>query len=293
MERYLKIIEHIRNPNRKRPTMQTILDDLQDEGFKITKRSLQRDLLEIPFKTDFEIERKGSHPNYYYEIESAPEEMPAAFNYMQHVMMAGVMREELEQEKLDRRAIIFDHPISEGLEFIPKCARAIRNNQMITIEYRAFGGELGTRRVCPFYLKQFRKRWYLIARDTKDGNIKSFGLDRFEGLYTLNETFTPEKNLDKLYKNVIGFFAKDGQPVKILLWSEPYNANYIRTLRLHHSQKELGEKDGGVLFELFVVPNFEFFQEVLRMSKNVKIVGPPQVKDEMKSLVQDILKDYE
>lgn len=292
MERYLKIIEHIRNPNRKRPTVKSIQEDLEDEGFYITKRSLQRDILDIPEKTDFEIVRKGKHPTFWYEIESVPEEMPIAFSYLEHTMMAGVMRDELQHEKLDRKSIIFDHPQSEGTQHIPKCVKAIRKNQMLSMDYHKFGEPVSTRIVCPYYLKQFRKRWYLIARDTKDDKIKSFGLDRIEALFLLTETFTPEKNLERLYKYVIGFFENDARPEKIQLWSESYNAHYIRTLRLHHSQKEVGERDGGIVFELNVVPNFEFYQEVLRMSENVKIIGPEHVKRDMKDLVNRVAEYY-
>ena len=235
-ERYAKIIEHIRNPYRKRPTTQSIQEYLDDEGFSITKRSLQRDFQDIAIKMDIEIVRKGTHPNYWYEIESEPESLPTAYGYLEHAMMANVMRKELEDEKLHRRALILDHPMSEGLQYIPKCLPAIRKNRMISIDYHKFDQETRSRIVCPFYLKQFRKRYYLIARDTSDDHIKSFGLDRIESLSILTETFTPEKNVERLFDNVIGFFELDGEPEIIQIWSEKYNANYMRTLRLHHSQ---------------------------------------------------------
>ena len=163
---------------------------------------------------------------------------------------------------------------------------------MISIDYHKFDQETRSRIVCPFYLKQFRKRYYLIARDTSDDHIKSFGLDRIESLSILTETFTPEKNVERLFDNVIGFFELDGEPEIIQIWSEKYNANYMRTLRLHHSQKEIGEQDGGVVFELKVVPNFEFFQEVLRMADNVKIISPESVRKKMKERVTTISGYY-
>jgi predicted DNA-binding transcriptional regulator YafY len=291
-ERYSKIIEHIRNPYRKRPTIQSIQEYLEDEGFVITKRSLQRDIQDIAAKMDIEIIRKGAHPNYWYEIESEPESLPTAYAYLEHAMMANVMRKELEDEKVHRKALVLDHPLSEGLGFIPKCLPAIRKNRMISIDYHKFDEPVRSRIVCPYYLKQFRKRWYLIARDTADDCIKSFGLDRIERLSILTETFTPEKNVDRLFDNVIGFFELDEEPVTIRIWSQKYNANYMRTLRLHHSQKEIGEQDGGVVFEIKVVPNFEFFQEVLRMADNVKIISPESVRKKMKAQITTISGYY-
>lgn len=292
-ERYAKIIEHVRSPYQKRPTIQTIQRYLDDEGFRITKRSLQRDIQDIYFKMDIEIVRKGLHPNYWYEIESEPESLPTAYAYLEHAMMANVMRKELEDEKLHRKALILDHPLSEGLEFIPKCLPAIRQNRLVSIEYHKFDQPVESRVVCPYYLKQFRKRWYLIARDTKDDIVKSFGLDRIEKLLVLTETFAPEKNVEHLFDNVIGFFDLEDEPETIRIWSEKYNANYIRTLRLHHSQKEIGEQDGGIVFELKVVPNFEFFQEVFRMADNVKILSPVSVRAKMKEMISTISSYYE
>lgn len=240
--------------------------------------------------------KRGLSPYHWYELEEdETEQTPILYSYLESSRLANTFINELQDEKSIGQIVYPDIPLSKGLDLIPKLIPAIKNRKQVSFEYHKFDGDVSQRTVSPYYLKQFRKRWYVIAQDTKDGCIKSFGLDRMEKFVQTSASFKLLKKDDPkhLFENVIGLFEKDGVPTKIEIWSEPYNANYMRTLPLHRSQKELGQKDGGYVFELTVVPNFEFYQEILRMSYNVKILSPESVKKQMAKTLDDIKKYYE
>jgi predicted DNA-binding transcriptional regulator YafY len=185
-------------------------------------------------------------------------------------------------------------PYSKGLEWLPILVKAIRSRQAVSLQYTKFLAETSVRQVQPYFLKQFRKRWYLMAKDSKDDCLKSFGLDRMTEVRAVSAKFLDDivPNGNDLFRNVIGLNHSDLEPVEIRLWSEYHNAHYLRTLRLHPSQRELGDKYNGILFELNVVPNYEFFQEILRMSSHVRILSPASVRIQMKEMLLKMLSEY-
>ena len=269
---------------------------MEDIGDPVSLRTVQRAIRDISLQTSATIVKKGASPNHWYEIEEdAEEQTPLLFSFLEHSRLADAFKAELNDEKSIGQVIYPDIPISRGLDLIPKLIPAIKSRRQVSFQYHKFDGDESTRLVSPYYLKQFRKRWYLIAKDSKEGAVKSFGLERIDKLETTKTSFKLSKKEDpkQMFENVIGLFEKDGVPEKVLLWSEPYNANYIRTLPLHRSQKEVGPKYNGFVFELTVVPNFEFYQEILRMSDRVKILSPQSVRKAMAATLDGIRTYYD
>jgi proteasome accessory factor B len=293
-DRHSAMLDFIRSNSKPRTV--DIVKYLEDIGDPLSIRSIQRALNGLNAMPGVNIIKRGLSPNHWYELEEDDtENTPILYSYLESSRLANTFINELQDEKSIGQIVYPDIPVSKGLDLIPKLIPAIKSRKNVSFEYHKFDGNVSQRTVCPYYLKQFRKRWYLISKDIKDDTVKSFGLDRMEKLTQTKTSFKLLKKDDPkhLFENVIGLFEKDGVPTKIEIWSEPYNANYMRTLPLHRSQKELGQKDGGYIFELYIVPNFEFYQEILRMSYNVKILSPESVKKQMAKTLDDIKKYYE
>lgn len=49
--------------------------------------------------------------------------------------------------------------------------------------------DISQRNAEPYALKEFKGRWYLLAKDRKDYQIKTFGLDRIQELEITNKNF--------------------------------------------------------------------------------------------------------
>ncbi|MCC6186040.1 MAG: WYL domain-containing protein, partial [Chitinophagaceae bacterium] len=54
--------------------------------------------------------------------------------------------------------------------------------------------EFSQRRVEPYALKEFKNRWYVIAKDNNDNHIKNFALDRLTELEITKKTFIYPNN---------------------------------------------------------------------------------------------------
>lgn len=291
-ERYAKIIEFIKNPYRKRPIVRDIYNYLVDDGYTGTRRTIERDV-NGGIEQDWQVEiiRKGNHPDYWYEIIQDPNDgQPMYMSYVEHAAMSSILEREMKQPNLNQSKLILDSPFSIGWDLIPKLLPALEKNRMIEIEYHKFNGDVDVSTIEPHFLKLFRKRWYLIAYD--GSTLKSYGLDRLKNFTELEKRFERDPRIMDNYRHVIGFYENDEDPVRIRFWSQDYNANYLRTLPLHHSQKELGPRNGGYEFEIYVVPNFEFMQEILRNADNIKVLEPRWVVDEINERVKRIYSFY-
>ncbi len=70
------------------------------------------------------------------------------------------------------------------------CAKLVFDND----SSRSGGKDEITQRTAePYALKEFKNRWYVMAKDSKDGNIKSFALDRHTNLDITKRNFESPK----------------------------------------------------------------------------------------------------
>lgn len=293
-DRHSAIIEFLQTNGRA--TSQQLVNHLAQMGDAVGVRTVQRALQDMELAYNVRIIKHGVHPNHTYSIEHLnDEQLPLVYSFLEHARMANLLNRQLSESD-DLKGLVFpDIPYSKGLEWLPLLLKAIKLRQRVSFCYTKFLADASTRQVKPFFLKQFRKRWYLMAQDSKDGRLKSFGLDRMTQVQLLPETFQQNEIPDgtELYRHTIGLNETGLEPITIQLWSEYHNAHYLRTLRLHTSQREVAERDNGIIFELHVVPNYEFFQEILRMSSHVRIVSPNSVRQQMKQILHQMLSEYE
>lgn len=287
------ILDYIKRNSR--PTTEDIVHFLHGLGEGVDERTVQRDIKTIENELDYVIERKGLHPNKWYEIVEEPEEKTLVSRYLEHAGLAEMLRKEAVKKHGQRRSIYLDETqMTEGLGYVPLILEAIKNSTKLNVSHCKFGGEPTERKVCPLFLKQYLHRWYLLARENESGKTKSFGLDRILKVEPTDEIFqfTEQDNHNTMYGHVIGLYGNEEEPETIRIWSETAHAGYLRSVKLHHSQQEIGEMDGGVVFEFFLVPNYEFFQLMLMMESKVQILSPQTVVERMKAMLLGALGRY-
>ena len=278
-----------------RPETKDIIAFLHGLGEGVDARTVQRDIQTIENELNYTIERRGTHPHKWYEITVEPDEKTLVSRYLEHVGFAEILKKEAGYEKKGRKVVFLDETqITHGLEYISPILSAIRSNRKLEIEHQKFGSDPTIRTVSPLFLKQFKHRWYLIAREEQTEKVKSFGLDRILKVTVLNDAFKFRKEdyHDSMFSHVIGLYDNEEEPQRIRIWSESNHAGYLRSVKIHHSQNEIGELEGGVVFEVDLVPNYEFFQQILMMEAYVRILSPESAVARMKSMLDGIRELY-
>lgn len=295
-QRHRHIVNILKRKRPPKPSTADIQRQLGLLGVDVSLRTVERDLARITEELGTCIVRKGAHPDHWYEIEEA-DGTTLVGNFLDHALLTEIMRNELAERERGEPVIFMDGlRLAHGLEHIPLLAQAARNRNRVRIVHRKFGEEEASEReVCPLFLKQFQQRWYLVAREAKSDQIKSFGLERIEELELLPDSFRARaaETHEKLYGHVFGLYEREHRSVSVRLWSSRFHANYLRTLPLHPSQgEEPQELDGGVVFTFFLTPNYEFLQAILKMETNVRLLSPESAVNGLREMLKEMLGMY-
>ena len=207
--------------------------------------------------------------------------------------------------KLEDR-IIFEE-IPSGQTWLTCIADAMRRNHVLSITHQGFGKpEPSTFDIEPYFLKVVKRRWYVVARSpyyserNKEQGVKPsdvylvYALDRISDIQDTGRTFKVKKNFDvhNYFEGCCGIITSNESPQKIVLRAYNGFADYLRTLPLHESQREIGSDDESTLFEYHLKPTFDFYQLVLAQGDQVEVLEPESVRDEMRNFAQNILDFY-
>jgi predicted DNA-binding transcriptional regulator YafY len=195
-----------------------------DEPLTISKRTLQRDLHEIRSLFGIDI-RCNTEYQYYIEEDGQSDyntRMLEAFDVFNSMRLGQPLSPYL----------ITENHCPAGTEHLFGILNAIRNRLVIRYEYQKYYEESPHERtVHPLGMKEFRGRWYLVAKNVSDRKIRVFGVDRISKLEVTTKTFTyPEDfKLADYYKDAFGATRPDDlEPVEIILSFVPFQGKYIK-----------------------------------------------------------------
>jgi len=259
----------------------------QDLDFRISKRTFQRDINDIRELFNFDI--KFQNNTYFIENKDENplnEKMLEAFNTFNALNLTNSLTTHIHFEQ--RKPL--------GSENLYGLLHVIQKQELIKIKYHKFGEDIITERELESYaLKEFKNRWYLIAIDKKDNDLKSFALDRIKDVTFLNKTFQKNEqfNIDTHFKYSFGIISPKGLNLQeVVLSFTPLQGKYIKTLPLHHTQEIIHEdkKELRVKLQLFVTHDFKM--ELLSLGEEVKVLQPESLIQEMKETLKKALGRY-
>lgn len=286
--RYKLIINKLR---KKEAPLDEIKDYLQREfdllGYelKLGDRTFQRDLNDI--RTLFNIDILYNKKLKAYKIQSTDNT-----EFDQRALESFDMFHALNVTDNLLPYIHFEKRKSKGTEYFNEILQAIKNRRIIHFEYYKFEDDIITYRTAePYALKEFRGRWYLLAKELekdKQSYIKTFGLDRISALETDSQkTFTPIPDFDveAMFRNSFGIYSTAGKAAETIKLSFDYmQGQYIKTYPLHNSQKVVSENDDEVQVQLQLHITHDLIMELLSYGITVKIIAPEVLKKLLKQI---------
>jgi predicted DNA-binding transcriptional regulator YafY len=299
ISRYLLILKKLKvNPYSSYEELKAYMENqfeymqMQDDNLQIgfSKRTLQRDLKEI--RNVFGIDIEHSKPNNGYFITQNENEN---MNF-QRMMEAFDMFNSLNLAQDLTPFIHLENRKPQGTENLYGLLHAIKNKFKIKFTYHKFWDEeFSQRTVEPLALKEFKNRWYIIAKDSKDNTIKSFALDRLSNLEITNQTFLYPANysIEQSYRFCFGIESPNGkEPQDIILSFDPYQGNYIKTLPLHHTQEILVDNDDELKIKLKLCLTHDFLMELLSFGDNLEVIEPKALVEQIKEVHKNAYKQY-
>ena len=261
------------------------------KGVPMPRLSFNRHRLAIEetFGINIECRRKG----YQYYIEN--EEILRS-NSLKHWMIdsLSVSNALMESSSLKDRILLENIP--SGRKYLQPIIHAMKQGKKLWIEYLKFGKqEVRQIMVEPYAIKVFKQRWYMLANDDKWEMPAVYALDRIVSLEETDEIFEYPMDFDAeaFFKDCYGVLCgTDDKAQKTVIRAYPPYVNYLRTLPLHASQKELNSTSEYTDFELYLRPTFDFRQELLCQGDEVEVLEPKAFREEMKQMAQKIVNRY-
>ena len=211
----------------------------------------------------------------------------------------------LGKERLSGRVSVEDIP--SGHRHLTSIMEAMTENCQIVIGYRKYtSSETDTYTLHPYAVKEFAKRWYLVAYCMERKGMRVYGLDRIRSLEITDERFRMPKgfDVDELFATSFGIYIPEDKGHTIVFRTTQKEANFLRDLPLHSSQRELTAAqvrrlapeyagDGRVYFEIFVCPNEALTMEFCKHGARLEVLSPATVREAVAAELRKAAEAYQ
>ena len=212
-------------------------------------------------------------------------------------------------------------------EYLDDILAAIDKQYLLKFKYVSGFGAESDIVLQPAFVRYYKQRWYVVGVKVKseerrvknssaevDGDadlnadvdekklIRVLPFDRISFLKLICEKHPLPAKLKKFltpenyYEDCFGIYRMEDVPVeKIRIRAFYPEYNYIEEVPLHESQQKVKESKDGMYREytLTIRPSRDFLQELLWHGRNLIVLKPESLRQEMISILKNMTKSYE
>lgn len=211
--------------------------------------------------------------------------------------------------KVDRQIISFTKNPLENSNLLGEIFTTISQKQVIELHYHTFESpdEERTVELHPYLLREYNRRWYLIAAAT-DGKLLNFALDRIDKVVPLPaKKYKPYTgDLNERFEDIIGVTLYEERPLlEIVFWVSDRSKYYVATKPIHESQHWLrDEKEsdlrqrypklrGGYFFSIECIENYELIRELTSFGADLVVLSPKEIRSKITEQIKAMGAHYE
>ena len=158
------------------------------------------------------------------------------------------------------------------------------------------------------FVRYFKQRWYVVGVKNSNAEVdvrklvRCLPFDRISFLKLICEKHPLPAKLKKFltpenyYEDCFGIYRMEDVPVEQIRIRAFYpEYNYIEEVPLHESQQKVKESKDGMYREytLTIRPSRDFLQELLWHGRNIIVLKPEKLRQEMIGILKDMTKSYE
>lgn len=192
--------------------------------------------------------------------------------------------------------ILFEE-IPCGNEHLATIIGAMQESTGLVVDYQAFGHHRANYHLHPYAMKVYERRWYVLGYLVEQQELRHLALDRMIAVEEDGYHFTLPDDFDaeRYYANVVGIFVDPAEePTTVRLRAYGEMVDYLRTLPLHATQREVKSRHGQYSeFEYRLCPTAELTSRLLSMGDRVQVLEPPQLRQELLSRLQSAIGRYQ
>lgn len=198
--------------------------------------------------------------------------------------------------KSEKQFLQVEEPVrSEGSQWLEPLLKGITTKTCLEVNYHGFGRPEKLHAFSAYLLKEYRNRWYAVGYSTTSKNILVLALDRIKNITACKEKYTSDNDFEPadFFKFSFGITQiHDARAEKVELLFTPYQAQYILSQPLHHSQKIISNDDKGLRISLEVYITQELIMSILSYAENVKVLAPKNLIKQISTHINSMGKLY-
>ena len=217
----------------------------------------------------------------------------------------------LLQDSKGLRDRVMYETIPSGNTYLLKVLDCMKANRVINLVYQDFFDEEPCEILLePYFVRVFHQRWYVIGsmrntpegeepkERTKQGRIRRYALDRVKLLEATEDTFKLPRGytVEGYFADAFGIIVEPevlkAERIRIKATDINHRRDYLRKLPIHWSQREVENHSDYSIFEVTVMPTYDFIQHILSMSSEVEVISPDYVRNEVIRWIKEMASVY-
>ncbi len=163
----------------------------------------------------------------------------------------------------------------------------------LSIEYKTGGnGRQTSYKVDPYSLVSYKGGLYLLGFAHNRQALRTFAIERISGAemsrerFEIPEGFRPEQQ----FRSSFGIVEEAAMPVRVKF--SPRLAHAVGERIWHPSQRIEKKSDGSVVIAFEAGGVMEIVSWILSYGDNVEILDPPELREEVKKTLDDMVRIY-
>ena len=217
----------------------------------------------------------------------------------------------LLQDSRGLRERVMYEDIPSGNDYLLTVLHGMKENRVLSMTYQDYYDKEPREILLePYCVRVFRQRWYVVGvmrnepedeeptELTNQGRIRRYALDRIIHLELADETFKMPQgfSVDDYFADAFGIIVEpeeyNVETIRMKVYNINHRREYLRSLPLHHSQREIEQTVDYSIFELRLAPTYDFIQAILAMGGEVEVLAPEYVRQEIKWRIKEMHQRY-
>ena len=310
--------------DRKHLTVEEIANEWRDANAnqdedELDKRTFHRYRENIQSQFGITVECNKSD-GYRYYLKRDPVENDDVTEWMLSSLRLASLGDML---KFHNKVMLDTPPYNT--EYLDDILAAIDKQYLLKFKYVSGFGAESDIVLQPAFVRYFKQRWYVIGVKSEERRVKNSSaevdgdadlnadvdekklvrclpFDRISFLKLICEKHPLSAKMKKFltpenyYEDCFGIYRMEDVPVeKIRIRAFYPEYNYIEEVPLHESQQKVKESKDGMYREytLTIRPSRDFLQELLWHGRNLIVLKPESLRQEMIGILKDMTMSYE
>mgnify|MGYP002626495446 FL=1 len=200
-------------------------------GSSYPRRSFNNHRIAIADIFGIEISCDRSTNRYYIDAGESAVDKRQSVDWLVNTFTVNNLLS-LANERLSGRVSVEDIP--SGQKYLLTFMQAMLDNEVMVLRYRKYlSEEEEVRHVRPYAVKEFDKRWYVVAFSEEPGAMRVYAMDRILSVESTGERFRmPRKfQVDDLFEASYGIYLPEDEKPVLVLFGIRWRADFVMRLK--------------------------------------------------------------